>query len=125
MAEDFEVLSALLDREPIDIAQLEAALEDRRGRQALVDFVELRQTVAADAARPRPAFYARVAPERSWPRRMIGRRVPLPLAVVAVLLAWLTGTLLNRDANSRERPSIPPPDVTRVLRFEPGVDWNP
>jgi hypothetical protein len=124
MDEGFEVLSALLDREPVDVAQLGRSLEDPRGRRALVDFVRLRQATDADDARPRAEFYARVHRERGSRWRIISQRISMPVAAAA-LLAVVGGFLLSSAVFWGESGSARPPEATRVLRFEPGVDWQP
>ena len=57
MSEDFEVLSAVMDGDVVDIGELEMALENPRGRRVSVDFVRLRQTAANDTAVPQREFY--------------------------------------------------------------------
>jgi len=124
MREDFEVLSAVLDGDAVDIGQLEAALDDPEGRQVLVDFVKVRQTAASDNATPRREFSERALADLTMSRRIRARGLPFPMAAAAILVAMLLGSLLNLDSVRRERPAVPP-EPTRVLRFEPGVDWQP
>lgn len=118
----FETLSALLDGEPVKIAELEAALEDPEGQRALVDFVRLRQTARAEAAMPRGDFSDRVRRSFARRRRFSRLRVPLPLAAAAVVLALLGGALLDvkRPAPAREQiAATRPPPPSRVLQFDP------
>ena len=124
MGEEFEVLSALVDGEPVESAALEAALEDPRGRQALLAFVRLRHAAQDDDVRPRAEFYQRVRRDMSVPWRIMRQRVPLPLAAAAVLCAALASSVLSSEVFRGERQPSRPPDATRVLRFEPGVDWQ-
>jgi hypothetical protein len=124
MREDFEVLSAVLDGDPVDIATLEAALADTEGRQVFVDFVRVRQTAASDNATPRREFSERALEQLTVSRRIRARGLPYPLAAAAVILAMLLGSLVNLDSIRQERPAAPP-EPARVLRFEPGVDWKP
>jgi hypothetical protein len=113
--ERFAVLSALLDREPVDSEALADALEDPAGRAQLVDFVRLRASVAAE-----------FAVEASVPARSLGRRrsrwamwiaraalVLLPLVLGAAGGAWFA-----------ERRDARPPTPTRIVQFVPGVDWK-
>jgi len=119
------VLSALVDGEEVnDLALLAEALSVAEGRDAILDFVRLRAAVRADQSRPRAAFYEKVrsvleAPSgRSAPRvlRRIAAAVVLVLATAGLVdLGWRL-----RDGGSAEQPPRP----TRVLRFEPGVDWH-
>lgn len=124
MREDFEVLSAVLDGDPVDLAQLETALDNSEGRRAFVDFVRLRQTAASDNAMPRREFSERARADLTVSRRIRDRSLPFPVAAAAILVAMLLGSLLNFDSVRPERPAAPP-EPTRVLRFEPGVDWQP
>lgn len=124
MPEDFEVLSALLDGDAVDIARLETALEDAEGRRAFVDFVRLRQTAATENATPRREFYERVSGELTLKRRTKARGLPFPLAAAAILVAMLLGSILGLNFIRHDRAPSAPPEPVRVLRFEPGVDWQ-
>jgi hypothetical protein len=53
-----------------------------------------------------------------------GRPLRLLAAAAVFLLAALGGADLGRRLVPQRRPDEPPP-VTRVIRFEPGVDWMP
>jgi hypothetical protein len=126
MAEDFEVLSAVLDGEAVDIERLKSALEDPDGRRTLVAFVQLRQVRASEArALPSQDFYKRRhAEEISSGWSILKRRVSLPLAAAAILVAMLIGSLVNVDLIRQRGAKPTPPAPARVLRFEPGVDWH-
>ena len=110
----FAVLSALIDREPVDPDALAAALDDPAGRAALVDFVRLRLRVAGAVAlddsvspvRPKPS-----SPMKVWLAR--AALVLLPLVFGAAAGAWFI-----------ERRESRPPTPTRVVQFVPGVDWK-
>lgn len=125
MREDFEVLSAVLDGDAVDIGQLETALDDPEGRRVFVDFVKLRQTAADDAAAPRREFHDRALEELTVSRRIRARGLPFPVAAAAILVAMLLGSLLNFNPIRQDRAAAAPPEPSRVLRFEPGVDWQP
>ena len=114
----FETLSALLDGEPIEIDDLEAALEQPAARRALVDFVRLRQMARADAAMPRSDFSDRGRRSFAPHRRFARLRVPLPLAAAAVLLALLGGALLDLKRPAPAREQVRPPEPSRVLTFD-------
>ena len=114
----FETLSALLDGEPIEIAELEAALEQPAARRALVDFVRLRQTARADAAMPRSDFSDGVRRSLAPHRRFARLRVPLPLAAAAVVLALLGGALLDLKRPAPAPEHVRPPQPSRVLQFD-------
>lgn len=114
--EERAVLSALIDREPVDPDALADAIEDTDGRAMLVDFVRLRlelqredatlPTTARAGARPK-----RLSRLRSW---RLAAAVLLPLGI-GVASGWWLG-----ERSRQEHP--PTPD--RVVSFTPGVDWN-
>lgn len=124
MRDDFEVLSAVLDGDAVDIGQLETALADPEGRQVFVDFVSLRQAAATDHTKPLREFSERALEILTVSHRIKVRGLPFPVAAAAILVAMLLGSLLNFDSIRQERPAAPP-EPARVLRFEPGVDWQP
>ena len=112
--ERFAVLSALVDREPVDPDILALALDDPEGRAQLVDFVRLRaltarEFAAQDAAHREPE--AGRGGASIWLRRAAA--VVLPLALGLAGGAWWVDRM-------EERP--PAPD--RVLRFTVGDDWK-
>jgi hypothetical protein len=125
MREDFEVLSAVLDGDAVDMGQLAAALEDPEGRRVFVDFVKVRQAAANDDITPRGEFYDRVPGDLTLKSRTKRRSLPYPLAAAAILLAMLFGSMLDLNFISEDRVPTTPPEPARVLRFEPGVDWQP
>jgi hypothetical protein len=125
MREDFEVLSAVLDGDVVDIAGLETALENPQGRRVFVDFVRLRQTAGNDIATPRREFYEGVVRDMTVNEPVRRRGLPFPLAAAAVLVAMLFGSMLDLNFIRRDPGPVVPPEPTRVLRFEPGVDWQP
>jgi hypothetical protein len=111
MTDDREVLSALIDREPVDPDALTLALEDPASRALLVDFVRLRALAQADEAglpqwAPRLFPTSRTWVQSAWLRAAV---VLLVLAVGAGGGAWLERYV------SRERP----PEPDRVVQFEP------
>ena len=124
MAEEFEVLSALLDGQSVEIDELEAVLNTSAGRRTLLDFARLRNDARAGDDAPLPQFSERVRREMTLSPRFFRRQVPLPAAAAAVILAALLASALNTGMFKRERPASGPPEATRVLRFEPGVDWQ-
>jgi hypothetical protein len=113
-----EILSALLDGEPVDPALLAASLEDADARAALVDFVRLREAARSDDS-PLPASLQRL--------RQTGRshRVIRYAAAAAVLvLMFVAGLLTPRPGRTDPAGTDEPPQPTRVEKFEPGVDWH-
>lgn len=114
-----EAVSAFLDGEPVDPDALSAALDDAPTRQALVEFVRIREaTRQVDG--PLPASLAALRASRPWWRRPV---LPLPAAAALVLVVLLAGLLMPRAWQAEGPPE--PPTPTRTLTFEPGVDWQP
>jgi hypothetical protein len=119
------VLSALVDGEEVsDLALLAEALSAAEGREALLDFVRLRATVRDDQTRPGPAFYEKVRPVLGAPGGWSAPRLLRRIAA-AVVFVLATAGLVDLGLRLRgEKPAEQPPRATRVLRFEPGVDWH-
>jgi hypothetical protein len=103
-----ELLSALLDREPVDPDRLAALLAQAESRALLVDFVRLRAALRVEPAGARPVLTA------ATPRR---RTVAWPLfQVAAAILLVVLGAL----AGHRLAPGDDaPPEPTRVVRLVP------
>lgn len=113
--ERFAVLSALVDREPVDPEELAAALEELEGRARLVDFVRLRTLAVAALDGDDVQVPTRRAPAAPLRRSLMKRA-----AVVLLPIALIGGALLY-DRWEETRP--PAPD--RIVEFTPGVDWRP
>lgn len=123
MQSEFEILSALVDGEPVDPAELDRVLALPGARRTLVELADLRRTFAADRALPRPDFADRVRPTLAPPgSRSFGEsgwRWAVIAAVAMVALALLLPPWL---APAPADPPPPPPD--RVLRFDPDLEWT-
>jgi len=116
MTEDqFPVLSALIDREPVDADALALALEQPEGRQILVDFLRLREFVATELGPADTATLPALSPKWANASR-------LWRLAAAVLLPLMVG--LGSGYWWREREQRRPPTPTRVIQFVPGVDWK-
>lgn len=113
--ERFAVLSALIDREPVDPDALAVALDDPVGRAELVDFVRLRARVADQVAIEPPVAAPRIRRPRLPAKTWIARAalVLLTLGFGAAGGAWYV-----------EQRESRPPAATRVVQFVPGVDWK-
>jgi hypothetical protein len=104
-----ELLSALLDREPVDPGRLAALLERAEARALLVDFVRLRSVLYVEAAD------ARIAPAMVPPR---GRTVARPLfQIAAAILLVALGALASWRLAPGDGDA--PPEPTRVVRLVP------
>jgi hypothetical protein len=119
------VLSALVDGEEVtDLALLAESLVAAEGREALLEFVRLRAAVRSDESRPRPEFYEKVRPLLGRSAGGVGRPFLRGLAAAVVFVLGTAG-LVDLGLRLRgEKPAEQPPRATRVLRFEPGVDWH-
>jgi hypothetical protein len=119
-----EVLSELMDGEPVEPDVLAAALLAPGAREALVDFARLRAAMGADDSRPSASFYqgvGRTAAAGRQPRPVAWRVVQGLAAAVVLALAGLGAASFT----SWRRPAAAePPRATRVLQFTPGVDWT-
>jgi hypothetical protein len=120
-----EILSALLDGEPVAPDVLAAALLAPGAREALVDFASLRAELAADDSRPSPALHH--AMDKVLGRRR-GHGRPgwrlLQSAAAVVVLALATLGVLSLRTRFYGRGPEEPPRATRVIQFTPGVDWH-
>jgi hypothetical protein len=106
-----EVISAFLDDEPFDAAELAAALADPGGRSLLVDLIALRGIVQVNAETT-PAARMTQKPG-TW--RRLAAVVALPVALAAGYgIGWMSGT---RADSTDERAPAP----TRVIT---DLDWQ-
>ena len=114
-----DVLSACCDGAVVDPHLLANALEDPRGREALVDFARLRAAVASSA--PLPDSLARLRPAsirrpQLWAAAMGAAAMLILVAMTFAMVprGWFTG-----------KAADDPPAPSRVIRYQPGVDWAP
>jgi hypothetical protein len=123
--DSLDVISALLDGEPVAPDVLAAALLAPGAREALVDFAGVRAELAADDSRPSPAFYR--AMDRLIGDRRRGVRTPwavLRAAAAVVVLALAAVGAISLGGRFRGNPAEEPPRATRIIQFTPGVDWH-
>lgn len=118
-------IDALLDGEPVNKNALLRALDDDEARRYLVEVLLLRQ-LTQDMG---PARFEMPGQPSSW------RRPVRWLAAATVVLTTATGGYLYGQ-QSRPRPSSveamiaapadtpPAPAPTRIIRFEPGINWS-
>ena len=115
-----DIISAFLDNEPVDADGLAVALEDPASRALLVDFVRLRQEVAAPGG-PLPVSLARLRPRSV---AMVAA-VRWSAAAALLLLVFLAGWMAPRPLSSEDdAANSVPPQPARVENFTPGVDWT-
>jgi hypothetical protein len=112
-------ISALVDGEYVDPAELAQALEDAEARAALVDFVRLRREVLADTAPLPPSLASLRRPAR------IALVTRWAAAAALLVLVFLAGLIAPRPwtGTSSASPDSPPAPV-RTEEFVPGVDWH-
>lgn len=111
-----EVLSALIDREPVDPEMLASLLEMPENRALLVDFVRLRRAVVeGEVEQPFVPRYA--TPRPAW---LDQRRAWIGLAAGLLLVAGLGGGLWVGERLGRDAPPAP----ARIVQFQAGVDWR-
>lgn len=112
---ELEVLSALVDGERVDPAELSGALEIGQAKSFLVDCARLRWQLGQSEP-----------PRSSWvreTRRHLAGRAPVWLAAAGIAATLLIGMLvIGRQAPNQVPEGLPEPD--RVIRFEPGRDWS-
>lgn len=110
--ETHDILSALLDREPVDPDRLAAVLDRPEARMLLVDFVRLRCALHDDG----PASVDAAAPS-AVPRRSIARQL---LAVAAAILLVAAGALVGSRFSAADDDH--PPEPSRIVRLQPATD---
>lgn len=122
MNQEAEILSRLLDGEPLDGAELARCFSDVEHRELLVDLALLRAGIVADDSRPSAAFRDRMRKTLNPPTRAAHGWTGW--AVAAVLVLGLGLTLLIRDRGPLEVASAPPPVPDRTLSFSDHGTWN-
>jgi len=120
-----EILSALMDGEPVAPDVLAAALLAPGAREALVDFAGLRAELAADDSVPSPALHRamdKILGRSRGHGRPVWRVLQSAAGVVVLVLAALGAMSLRTRFYGRgpEEPPLP----TRIIQFTPGVDWH-
>jgi hypothetical protein len=120
-----EILSALMDGEPVAPDVLAAALLAPGAREALIDFAGLRTDVGADDSAPSPGLYRAmelVLSRRRGLVRPVWRLLQSAAAIVVLALAAL-GAMSLQTRFYGHGPEEPP-HATRIIQFTPGVDWH-
>lgn len=119
-----EVLTAFVDGEPVDPGELASALAEPGAREAVLDFMLLRARLL-DAAEPSSGFVDRMRGQLGERSGGIGLRRSLRLVAAAAILALAGVGALDLMQLVHPAHSDDPPEPTRVIRYEPGVDWRP
>jgi hypothetical protein len=103
---DRNVISAFVDDEPFDPAELGQALSDPAGRQMLIDFLSLRQLVVEDGPQTSTVHGHNRSAWAGW-------------LVAAALALVIGGTWFISP-----RSSAAPPRPDRVVALQQGIDWH-
>jgi negative regulator of sigma E activity len=119
-----EILSAFVDGERVDAVALASALAEPGAHEILVDFARLRAALADEPEPPAALVETMRRRLRPRPRAFALARSLRLTATAAVLLLALLGAIDLRRMMRPEGSEEPPPP-TRVIRFEPGIDWGP
>lgn len=114
-----EVVSAFLDNEPFDANELAHALAEPGGRELLLDLIALRAVVQEDVAAPVQINTRAMARQR---------RLWIAAGFAAATVLFTIGGALTMRAIRSAPPAISeadvPPHPTRVVTFEPGLEWH-
>jgi len=120
---DEATLSAFADGENVGADELARALTTPGGRDALIDFVRLRERFSGDDAAPSETFYARMRPVLvARPPTTNRWRGWAAATAAAVVILALAGFALVWRQSGAIQPTPPRPD--RVIAFESGTEWN-
>ena len=119
-----EILSAFVDGETVDAVALASALAEPGAHEMLVDFARLRAALADEPEPPAALVETMRSRLPSRPRAFAIVRSLRITAAAAVIVLALLGAIDLRRMMQPEREEQPPPP-TRVIRFEPGIDWGP
>lgn len=120
-------IDALLDGEPVDKDALRSALDDAAARDYLVEALMLRQ-LTREIGPPRLVI-------PGSPHGTLVRRLRRLAAGVILALSAGAGYVYGLGARPSEpspgfevvldnRSAPPAPEPTRLIRFEPGVNWT-
>jgi hypothetical protein len=129
------VIEAFADGESVDPEALDDALAEREGRAHLIDLLVLRGFVNGRGLPPpartaTPIVHARGA-ARPLRWLSIAALVAIAASVGGYAIGERTASVRQRNdlaatnvTNAASAPMAPAPTPTRVIRFEPGVDWT-
>lgn len=129
--ESEEVLSLLVDGEPVDPGALATALAEPDAAATLIEYARVHRAVLDDAAQPGDAFYRRMRAELGTARRRaIAWRTPLAAAALVVLsvlggtwFGWSLAPVQTVPMPMAVRtPSVPSPGAPVALpQFTPAA----
>jgi len=119
-----EILTAFVDGEAVEPTELAEVLTEPSAREALLDFMLLR-AVLVDETVPSSGFVERMRARLGGPGPATRARRSLRVAAAAAVLALAALGVLDLGRMLRPEQPDQPPEPTRVIRFEPGVDWGP
>jgi hypothetical protein len=132
MSEIHEVVAAFADGERVNVDGLERALATPEGRDYLIELLALREVTVGQAA----VGSNLAATTRGRP----GNHRLLAAAAAIVCLSAIAGYAVGSHTARQAPGAVPaapssqfadsapakvaPPEPTRVIRLEPGVDWH-
>ena len=129
MSEQWEVIEAFVDGEPVDADALKTALSAETGREHLVDVLALRGVMGSPGgSRPVPV----VTRSRSFSSTVWRAAAAAALVALSIGGGYFAGrqsivpappATQSVTGGATADPNSPPPP-TRVIRLEHGVDWS-
>jgi hypothetical protein len=118
-----QVLSRLIDGEPVDVASARAALQDPDAIDTILSFIELRHGLQAAGGDPGRQFYerwrGRVATPPRWPAV---RRAGM---IAATLVLGIAAGLAVGAAVWRPSGGPLPPTPSQVIDLTAETHWQP
>lgn len=129
MSEIHDVVAAFADGERVNVDGLERALATPEGRDYLIELLALREVTVGQAA----VGSNLAAPTRRQPRNHRLLAAAAAVICLSAIAGYAVGSHTARSAvpaapSSQFADSAPanvaPPEPTRVIRLEPGVDWH-
>lgn len=112
-----DVISAFVDNEPFDAADLAQALAEPGGRELLLDLLALRALVQDDGAAPAPAS---AVLSGEWRRRE--RHTMLAAGFLAASILFAIGSALVLPGRMEQHRPEGPPTPVRVITFDAAGD---
>jgi hypothetical protein len=120
------IVDMLVDGEAVDKSALRDALNDAATRDYFIDALLLRQLAVDMAPNTFRAEAKPLTPAARLPRWSAAAVVVLTTAVAGYTLGrehTVPPTVSQSRAVEAARPSVPAPEPTRTIRFEPGKNW--
>jgi hypothetical protein len=120
------IVDMLIDGEAVDKCALRDALNDAATRDYFIDALLLRRLAVDMAPNTLRAEARPLTPAARLPRWSAAAIVALTTAVAGYTLGrehTVPPTIPESRTVEAARPSVPAPEPTRTIRFEPGKNW--